>query len=61
MVWVPRETKVLVLRDPESVDLDVAENVRPRKGLHREYSTRFLSPFAKHSREATAESRNLVR
>ena len=23
MVWVPRETKVLVLRDPESVDLDM--------------------------------------
>ena len=31
MVWVPRETKVLVLRDPESVDLDRSDNVNPRK------------------------------
>ena len=31
MVWVPRETKVLVLRDPESVDLDRNDNVYPRK------------------------------
>ena len=41
MVWVPRETKVLVLRDPESVDLDRTEDVNPRKWFARAMWTQF--------------------
>ncbi len=41
MVWVPRETKVLVLRDPESVDLDSTENVTACKVFGRAIWTCF--------------------
>ena len=61
MVWVPRETKVLVLRDPESVDLNRPENVNPRKVLNRALGTQFSLLLALHKRSTTRGSRNLVR
>ena len=61
IVWVPRETKVLVLRDPESVDLNSAGNITPRKVFARALCTHILLRSAQLKRSTTRESRNLVR
>ena len=58
MVWVPRETKVLVLRDPESVDLEVNENVNPRKVISGSLSNENLRRLP--NRDATPQLNHAI-